>query len=145
MSVKSFFSKEQRETILNAIKEAELNTSGEIRLHIESRCKGEPLDRAVKVFEKLKMHQTNLRNGALLYLAVKDKKFAIFGDEGINEVVPDDFWDSVKEEMQSLFKEQKFTDGLSYGILQIGEKLKQFFPYQEDDVNELPDDISIGE
>lgn len=145
MSVKSFFSKEQRETILNAIKEAELNTSGEIRLHIDSKCKGEPLDCAVKVFEKLKMHQTNLRNGTLLYLAVKDKKFAIFGDEGINEVVPDDFWEKVKEEMQSLFKEQKFTDGVSYGILQIGEKLKQFFPYQEDDVNELPDDISIGE
>ncbi len=145
MSIKNFFTQKQKDTILSAIREAEQNTSGEIRLHIESRCKDEPLNRAVKVFEKLKMHQTNLRNGALLYLAVKDKKFAIFGDEGINEVVPDDFWDSVKEEMQSLFMEQKFTEGVRYGILQIGEKLKQFFPYQEDDVNELPDDISIGD
>ncbi len=145
MNVKNFFSKEQKEEILKAIQAAEKDTSGEIRLHIESSCKGEPLDRAVKVFEKLKMHKTHLHNGVLIYLAVKDRKFSIFGDEGINKAVPENFWEEVKEEMRAHFVKGDFATGVSKGIRMAGQKLKEFFPYQQDDVNELSDEISIGD
>ncbi len=143
--VSKFFSKEEKNKIVQAIKEAEHQTSGEIRLHLESRSKGNTLERAVHIFEKLKMHDTRLRNGTLIYIAVKDRKFSIFGDQGINEIVPDNFWEDVKEEMRRFFIKDQFADGVIRGIFLIGEKLKEFFPYQEDDVNELPDDISIGE
>ena len=145
MNVKKFFTNEEKKRIIDAIKEAELETSGEIRLHLESRCKGNVLERAVAIFEKLKMHETQMRNGTLIYLAIADRKFAIFGDKGINEIVPDNFWQDVKEEMGSLFREGKFVDGITTGIGQIGQKLKEFFPYQDDDINELPDEISTGE
>lgn len=145
MNVANIFSKEEKAKIIQAIKDAELETSGEIRLHLESRCKGNALERTVQVFEKLKMHETQLRNGTLIYLAVKDHKFAIFGDEGINEIVPDDFWEDVKDEIGQHFNKGKFADGISRGIFLIGEKLKEFFPYQDDDINELPDNISVGE
>jgi uncharacterized membrane protein len=145
MSVAGFFSKEDKEKIIQAIKDAEKETSGEIRLHLDLRCKGEALDQAVKMFEKLKMHETHLKNGTLIYLAVKDQKFAIFGDQGINDIVPDNFWEDVKEEMRDFFLKGQFTDGVCRGIHLVGEKLKEFFPYQDDDINELPDDISMGE
>ncbi|MBN2425467.1 MAG: TPM domain-containing protein [Calditrichaceae bacterium] len=145
MNVKKFFSKEQQHQILEAIKEAEQQTSGEVRLHLESKCKGDPLERAVKIFEKLKMHQTVLRNGALIYLAISDKKFAIFGDKGINEVVPENFWEDVKEEMRAEFVKGDFLNGTITGIRRVGEKLKEFFPYQDNDINELPDTISFNE
>ena len=93
---RNFFTSEQKMAITDAIKQAELNTSGEIRVHIEDKCKGDVLDRASFIFEKLKMHKTQLRNGVLFYLAVKNKKFAILGDAGINAVVPDDFWNEIK-------------------------------------------------
>lgn len=145
MKVSSFFSKEEKNQVVQAIKKAEYQTSGEIRLHLESRCKGNTLERAVQIFEKLKMHDTRLRNGTLIYMVIKDRKFSIFGDQGINEIVPDNFWEDVKEEMGRFFIKDQFADGVIRGIYLIGEKLKEFFPYQEDDVNELPDDISIGE
>ena len=145
MSVSNFLTKQQKEAVINAIKEAEMMTSGEIRVHMESKCKGEALERAVKIFEKLKMHRTELRNGVIIYPAVNDRKFAIFGDEGINAVVPDNFWEDAKEAMQAEFVESRFSEGLEVGIRMVGEKLKEFFPYQEDDVNELPDEISLGE
>jgi uncharacterized membrane protein len=91
------------------------------------------------------MHKTELRNGTLIYLAVEDKKFAIFGDEGINKVVPEGFWKDVKEEMRSFFVKGDFAEGIRVGVMQVGEKLKEFFPYQDDDVNELSDDISVGD
>jgi uncharacterized membrane protein len=130
--------------VVNAIKQAELNTSGEIRVHIEDKCKGDVLDRATDVFAMLKMHKTELRNGVLFYLALKDRKYAVLGDAGINAVVPDNFWESVKDTLLQHFKEGSFTEGLSLGIGMAGEKLKQHFPYQSDDVNELPNDISFG-
>lgn len=139
------FSTADREAIVNAIRSAEVSTSGEIQVHIESRCKGEVLDRAVRVFDTLKMHQTKDRNGVLFYLAVVDKRFAILGDKGINEVVPDDFWEKIKEHMTALFKQGQFTQGLIDGINMAGEQLGAHFPYQGDsDINELPDDISFG-
>ena len=144
MGVANFFNKNGKEKIIAAIKDAEHQTSGEIRVHLESSCKGDALERAVRVFEKLKMHETVLRNGTLIYLAVKDQKFAIFGDEGINTIVPDNFWQDVKDEMREFFIKGEFLEGITRGIFLVGENLKAHFPYQEDDENELPDEISTG-
>ena len=144
MSARSFFTKEEQHNIVAAIKEAELNTSGEIRVHIENHCKEEALERAAELFYDLKMNRTAARNGILFYLAVKDHKFAIIGDEGINKEVEHDFWNDIKNEMIYNFKENKFAEGLIAGILKCGDKLKKYFPYQNDDVNELSDEISFN-
>lgn len=144
MLVQNFFTDEQKKQITDAIKASELNTSGEVRLHVEGRCNGEVLDCAAYWFEKLKMHQTELRNGVLFYLAVTDRKFAILGDAGINAKVPANFWEDIKEHMMGKFRQGLFADGLAEGILMAGEQLKAHFPYQKDDVNELPDEISFG-
>lgn len=141
---KDLFSHEQQKAIIQAIKEAETNTSGEIQVHIEKHCKGDVLDRAADVFATLKMHTTRLRNGVLFYIAVKDHKFAILGDAGINSVVPHNFWEDIKNMMELHFKKGEFTEGLSNGILQAGRQLKQHFPIHKDDKNELSDDISFG-
>lgn len=143
MSVENFFSSEEKKRITDAIAEAEKNTSGEIRLHAEGHCKIDVLDRAAYVFKKLDMHETEQRNGVLFYLAVHDRKFAIIGDAGINRVVPADFWNEIKETMLGYFKEGKFTDGLTKGILMAGEQLKANFPFHKDDVNELSNEISF--
>ena len=145
MSPKEFLGKENETLITKAIEKAEHQTSGEIRVHVESKCKGEVLDRAAWLFKKLKMHETKDRNGVLIYLSINDRKFAIIGDAGINKVVPEGFWDENKEMMISHFKKGEFAIGLINGIEKAGEQLKQFFPYQEDDVNELSDEISYGE
>jgi uncharacterized membrane protein len=142
---KSLFSKEQIQQITDAIKEAELNTSGEVRVHIEQKCKGDALDRATNVFETLKMHKTEQRNGVLFYLAVKDHKFAILGDAGINQKTGDQFWSEIKDLMQDKFRTGLFTDGLTEGIKMAGLKLKAHFPYQSNDKNELSDEISFGQ
>ncbi len=138
------FTPEERKRITNAIEEAELDTSGEIRVHIENHCKGEVLDRAAFLFKKLKMHQTLLRNGVLIYLALKDHQFAILGDAGINEKVPEGFWDDIKDKMLKHFREENYTQGLEEGIRDAGKQLKEHFPYQKDDINELKNDISFG-
>jgi len=143
MKASTFFSKEQQAQILAAVKEAEMETSGEIRVHIESSLKGDVLDRAAWLFKKLGMHETAERNGVLFYLAVNDKKFAIIGDAGINAKVPGGFWDDISELLKNNFKEGKFTEGLSEGILLAGKHLKMHFPHKSDDVNELPDEISF--
>jgi uncharacterized membrane protein len=145
MSVQKYFTEENKLQITNAIRVAETNTSGEIRVHIEKHCKGDVLDQAAYVFEKLEMHKTELRNGVLFYLAVEDHKFAILGDAGINQKVHDDFWESTKELVIGKLKEGKYADGLAEGIISAGEQLKNHFPYQKDDVNELSDDISFGD
>jgi uncharacterized membrane protein len=144
MNVQKYFTEENKLQIANAIRVAEMNTSGEIRLHIEKYCKGDALDQAAYVFEKLEMHKTKLRNGVLFYLAIEDHKFAILGDAGINQKVPDDFWENTKEVVLSKFKENNLTEGLISGILMAGEKLKEHFPYLEGDKNELSNDISFG-
>ena len=143
-SAKRFFSKEEQDEIMKAILNAEMDTSGEIRVHIESTLKGDVLDRAAFIFKKLKMDRTELRNGILFYLAVKSRKFAIIGDVGINKEVPENFWDEIKEKMAEYFKQNQFTEGLVYGITETGKHLKKHFPYHLDDINELPDDISFG-
>ena len=144
MSVSKLFTEVEKLLITNAIKAAERNTSGEIRVHIERKCKGEVLDRATYIFEKLQMHNTKLRNGVLFYLALDDHKFAILGDVGINQKVPENFWDEVKDVSFIHFKAGEISKGLEVGILKAGEQLKTHFPYKEADVNELKDDISFG-
>jgi uncharacterized membrane protein len=143
MKAAEFFTKEQQAQILASVKEAELETSGEIRVHIETRLKGDVLDRAAWLFKKLGMHKTADRNGVLFYLAVSDRKFAIIGDAGIHSKVPAGFWDEISELMKQNFKDGKFTEGLSQGIIMAGNQLKTHFPHQADDVNELPDEISF--
>jgi len=143
MKASSFFTKEQQAQILASVKEAEKETSGEIRVHIETSFTGDVLDRAAWVFKKLGMYNTAGRNGVLFYLAVQTRKFAIIGDAGINAKVPAGFWDEISALMKKNFSEGKFAEGLSEGILRAGEQLKTHFPYHTDDVNELADEISF--
>jgi uncharacterized membrane protein len=145
MKASQFFNESQKKLITDAVKEAELNTSGEIRVHIESDCKEDVLDRASFIFEKLEIHKTEQRNGVLFYLSISDRKFAILGDAGINAVTPENFWEEIKETVINHFKNNDFEIGLSTGIKMAGEALKSHFPYQKDDVNELSDDISFGD
>ena len=144
MKASSFFTKEQQAKILAAVREAEKATSGEIRVHIETTCPEDVLDRAAWVFKKLGMHKTAERNGILFYLAVSDRKFAIIGDAGINAKVPAGFWDEISELLQKNFRESKFTEGLSEGIVLAGKQLKTHFTYCKEDVNELSDEISFN-
>jgi len=145
MKAEEFFRKSEEEQIVAAIKAAEKNTSGEIRVHIEASSKEkDPLERAVQVFQELEMHQTEARNGVLFYLAYEDHAFSIFGDQGINQKVPVGFWDSTRDQMQTAFKKLAFAEGLIAGITEAGEVLKASFPYQSDDQNELDDSISKG-
>ena len=142
---KDLFTQQEQNQIVAAVKEAELNTSGEIKVHIERKCKEDVLDHAAFMFDQLEMQKTELRNGVLIYLAVEDRKLAILGDAGINMKVPKDFWDTTRDFMINHFKEGKFAEGLSGGIKLAGQQLKSHYPYQSDDVNELSDDISFGE
>ena len=144
MGTTKFLSNEEEIQVVQAIQSAEHQTGGEIRVHIESICKGDVLDRAAWLFKSLKMQKTALRNGVLIYLSTTDRKFAIIGDSGINAVVSAGFWNDVKELMISNFSKGNLTEGFVLGIGKVGEKLKEFFPYQKDDVNELPDEISYG-
>jgi len=144
MSKAKFLSKEEEQKVVQAIKLAEMETGGEIRVHIEASCKGDVLDRAAWLFKSLKMHETALRNGVLIYLSTDDHKFAIIGDAGINAVVPVGFWDDVKDLMVGHFGQGQMTEGFVQGIGRVGEKLKEFFPLQKEDANELSDEISYG-
>ena len=142
--VEDFLTAVQEQEIIDAIRLAEKNTSGEIRVHIEKSTEKEALERAKEVFYFLKMDTTQLHNGVLFYVAVDDKKFSIVGDKGIDDLVSDDFWNSIKENVINQFKKGNYTEGLKQGILESGIKLKQYFPYQSNDKNELPDSISLS-
>lgn len=139
------FTGQQKALLKRAIEVAEMNTSGEIRLHLENRCPEDPMDRAVHIFARLEMHRTAQRNGVLFYLAVKDRKFVILGDAGIHAVVPDDFWESTKERVLNYLREGNITEGLAEGIRMAGEQLMIHFPRIDGDINELTNDISLGE
>ena len=144
MSPDKYFTEKQKSDMVAAIQDAEKDTSGEIRIHIENHSRKAPLDRAAQVFAELEMHKTALRNGVLIYVALKDHTLAIIGDIGINQKVPSDFWNNVKEQLVHSFKEGKVSEGLSEAVRTVGKQLKTLFPYQSDDVNELSDDISFG-
>lgn len=145
MNIEQFLTPQEEREIIHAIGEAEKQTSGEIRIHLENTTTKDPYQRAMEVFEKLGMPLTNQRNGVLFYFAVEDKTFVIFGDEGINQVVEADFWESTKDEMLALFRQGAFKDGIVAGIRKAGKALQKHFPYcPKSDVNELIDDISKG-
>jgi len=143
MTPEDFLTIDEEQRVVEAIREAEKNTSGEIRVHLESYNKEKPsMQHAWEVFEAIGMHQTRLRNGVLFYVDVKHRVFTIIGDEGINQVVPDNFWDEIKNNVITQFSNGKNADALVEGILQVGKQLKAYFPYQSGDENELPDEIS---
>jgi uncharacterized membrane protein len=142
--VEEFLTKEEEQEIISAIRIAEKNTSGEIRVHIESTTDKDHYERALEVFFLLKMNNTNDENAVLIYVAVDDKKFVIYGDKGINEVVPENFWGTTKNIMQNHFKSSNFKQGIIDGILNAGKELKAHFPWQIDDENELSNEISKG-
>lgn len=144
-SIRNFFTKIDKNEIKKAILNAEMDTSGEIRVHLESVCNEDVLDRASFLFKKLEMKKTELRNGVLFYIAVKSQKFAIIGDEGINASVHENFWVDIKEKMTMHFKNKKFVAGLVEGIGTTGKLLKRHFPHHLDDINELSDEISFGD
>ncbi|APZ46202.1 hypothetical protein BW723_07785 [Polaribacter reichenbachii] len=142
--VEAFLTKEEEQEIIEAIRIAEKNTSGEIRVHIEATTDKDHYERSLEVFHLLKMNNTKDENAVLIYVAVNDKKFVIYGDKGINKVVPKDFWNSTKDIMQNHFKNANFKQGIVDGILKAGEELKAHFPWQIDDENELSNEISKG-
>ncbi len=138
-------SKLEQQRLVDAIGRAEKNTSGEIRVHVEARCSVNAYERAVEVFFTLEMDKTMARNGVLIYVAVDDRKMAIIGDEGINKVVPENFWEETLHDMRLHFSMSQFTEGLENAIERAGEKLKIYFPYDRNtDQNELSDAISLG-
>lgn len=140
-----FLTEEQQKQVVEAIKEAELATSGEIKVHIEENCPNDnPVQRATYLFNYLALHKTAQRNGVLFYLAHEDRKFAVIGDEGIDKAVTALFWESTKEILRNHFSKDQYVEGLCAGINEAGKQLKKYFPYQSDDKNELSDDISFG-
>ncbi|MFB9054683.1 TPM domain-containing protein [Formosa undariae] len=142
--VERFLSQKEENEIVEAIRVAENETSGEIRIHIEKTTSIDVYERAMEVFHMLKMDNTKLQNGVLIYVAVEDKTFVIYGDKGINDVVADDFWDTTKDVIQSHFKQGQFKEGLVQGVLRAGKELKANFPWDASDINELPNEISNG-
>ena len=139
-----FFQKEEEQQIIQAIRHAEKQTSGEIRVHLEKNAKGDILSAAAVAFKRLRMHQTEARNGVLIFLAPERREFAILGDKGINEKVGENFWQTERDLMEQYFRKSAFCDGVCEVIKQIGQKLQAHFPYQRDDENELPDEVSYG-
>jgi len=145
MGRKDFLSTDEEREIVDTISQTEQVTSGEIRVHLENKCDKDPLDRAQEIFGKLEMSNTEQHNGVLVYVATDDHKVAVYGGKGIHEHVGQTFWDDVVSEMIGHFKEERFKEGLVTAIRAIGEKLKDRFPHQEDDVNELKNDISYND
>ncbi len=145
MSKIKLLTTKQQMAIIQSIQDAEKRTSGEIRLHIENHCKIPVLNRAKEVFHILQMHLTENRNGVLIYLAVQDRQMAIIGDEGIHTYAPENFWNQELKNLIESFKVGDYQKGIIETVGSIGEKLEQFFPVSENDINELPNEISYYE
>jgi len=142
--VEDFLTAVEESHIIEAIKTAEKNTSGEIRVHLEKSSDSAPFERAKELFGFLRMNETKDQNGILFYVAVDDKQFAVLGDVGIDNVVTSGFWNSIKNTVIRRFTEGNYALGLQEGILETGKKLQEYFPYESDDIDELPNDISLG-
>jgi len=140
--IEAFLTSKEEQEIIAAIRVAEKNTSGEIRVHIEATSDKDHYERAIEVFFSLEMNTTKQANAVLIYVAVNDKKFVIYGDEGIHSIVSSDFWNATKDVMQHHFKTGNFKQGIVDGILKAGSALKSHFPYKTDDENELSNEIS---
>ena len=145
MRARDFLSREEQKRLIDAIIAAEKRTSGEIRIHIERKCPEDPKEGALRTFHKLRMDQTAQRNAVLLYVACESRRFAVLGDKGIDAVVPSGFWKDICTCLSGHFAQGTYADGLVETVARIGEKLKVYFPYRSDDVNELPDEISFHE
>lgn len=143
-SSEKFFSQSEKEALVASIRAAELLTSGEIKLHLQSKCKAQPFEEAKKVFEKIGMTRTQEKNGILFFLSLEDKQFVILGDSGIHEKVHEEFWNEIRREVIDFFSQGKFAEGLSRGIKLCGEKLAFYFPRRADDQDELSNDISVS-
>ncbi len=143
---KQFFPEEDSRLIVKAIRHAEKNTSGEVRVYVESRCSWvNAIDRAAEVFVSLKMDNTEQHNGVLVYVAIKDKQLAVYGDRGIHEKVGYEYWNKVVNEMLANFNSREYGKGIAECVIQIGDALRNYFPFERDiDKNELPDEIVFG-
>ncbi|MBN1586061.1 MAG: TPM domain-containing protein [Candidatus Omnitrophica bacterium] len=139
-----FFSQTEKQAIRRAVRGAEMKTSGEIRVHLERKAREPFLENAEEVFEKTGMTRTAERNGVLIFIGLASRRYAILGDKGIHEKVPEGFWDKIAQQMGEEFRQDRFADGVVAAVEQIGERLQEYFPYQRDDVNELPDEISYS-
>lgn len=142
MSSDFHLSEEQEQQVIDAIRGAEERTSGEIRVHIEATCQGEPLERAARVFHELGMDQTELQNGILIYIASVDHKVAVYAGKGIHRQVPEGFWNDVLDLLLEYFSSDRFEEGIARAVTMAGDKLRELYPRRGDDINELPDDIS---
>jgi uncharacterized membrane protein len=138
------FTEAEEKRIVTAVKEAENDTSGEIRVHVDRYCKTNPLLKAQNLFTHLKLNETELKNGVIIYVSIEDKQVAVYGDQGINEVVEPDFWDTTLRKMTDLFKNGQLVEGICAGLKEAGERLKVHFPKSDNDINELPDEISYS-
>jgi uncharacterized membrane protein len=143
---KEFFTPEEKERLIEAIRKAEQRTSGEVRVFIESHCRFvDAMDRARELFIQLGMDKTMDRNGTLIYVAVKDRQAAVLGDSGIHEKVGQKYWEDEVQKMLLHFKQHHLADGVCQVVNDIGEALHHYFPYDRDtDKNELPDEIVFG-
>ncbi len=139
-----FFSEDEKKRLVSAVQSAEKQTSGEIKVHLQKKCSGDPMGEAKQVFEKLGMTNTEQRNGILFFLSLEDRRFVILGDIGIHEKVKDDFWHAIRNRVLDHFKKGEFIEGLEAGIKKCGEELGEYFPYEKKDQNELSDDISVS-
>ncbi len=142
MSIEGFLTDEQERRIIRAIADAENQTSGEVRVHIEQRCNKDPLERAARIFHELGMDETELQNGVLIYIATEDHKASIYAGKGIHKQVEDGFWSDVLSTILEYFKREEYESGITEGVNRVGTKLKELFPYKKGDVNELSDEIS---
>ena len=143
---KGFFKDAEKRSIIEAISNAERRTSGEVRVFVESRCRYvDAIDRAAEIFFQLKMEKTDDRNAVLVYVAIKDRQLAVFGDEGIHKKVGNEYWNEKVKKMISIFNKENYAEGICQCVKDIGEALHLHFPYNKDiDKNELPDDIIFG-
>lgn len=141
-----FFTAEEKQQIIEAVRNAERRTSGEVRVFVESRCSYmDAIDRAIEIFARLKMFETDDRNAVLVYVALKDKQLAVFGDEGIHKKLGNDYWNNEVRKMISRFNKENYAEGIKEVVKDIGEALVTYFPFNNDtDKNELPDDIVFG-
>ena len=143
---KKLFSDEENHLIVKAIRKAEKTTSGEVRVFVESRCSWmDAMDRAAELFFGLQMDKTEQRNGVLVYVALKDRQLAVFGDEGIHQKLGEAYWKKAVAEMIARFNKDDYALGIAECVIQVGEALTAHFPYDRDtDRNELPDEIIFG-
>jgi uncharacterized membrane protein len=145
MTQKEFLAQLDQPRIVESIRNAELQTSGEIRVHVQPKAPGEIREVAERTFERLGMTKTELRNGVLLFIATEERRFVILGDKGIDEKVPPGFWDEIAATLTIRFSNGDFTEGIVAAITAAGEKLREFFPRSADDVNELSDEIDVSD